>query len=95
MHLEHSNSIRHCGVKQQLLLGSKGTVNETLRQTLELKIAKLAVRSSTRLRKTSVRTLWRGWLPPKWKKRLPTAYALATFRGSVPTNQKNKWQHTY
>jgi hypothetical protein len=56
-------------IKRQLLLGAEKTVNETLRQALELQ----AIFPAARPGKTNVRTLWRGWPSPKRKKRLPTA----------------------
>jgi hypothetical protein len=56
-------------IKRQLLLGAKKTVNETLRQALELQaMFPAAIRG-----KTSVRTLCRGRSSSKQKKRLPTA----------------------
>jgi hypothetical protein len=44
-----------------------------IRQTLELKIAKLIVGSSIGLQRMSVRALWRSRFPPKQKKRLQAA----------------------
>jgi hypothetical protein len=35
------------------------------KKTIELKVAKQIVRSSSRLRKMDERTLWRAWPPPK------------------------------
>jgi hypothetical protein len=35
---EGNNGIRSQGLKEQLQLGSKGNINETCRQTLELEI---------------------------------------------------------
>jgi hypothetical protein len=66
-------------IKWQLLLGGKKTLRKNLRQTLELEVIKLAVRSPIRLCKMSDRTLCRIQTPYptpllKWKKRLPTAY---------------------
>jgi hypothetical protein len=63
-------------MKQQLLLGSMRTLNETLRQILQMEITKLIVGSSIRLWKMSMRTLWRSQPPPKQKIRLLTAYML-------------------
>jgi hypothetical protein len=40
--LKFSNGIRDRGLKQQLLLRSKGNVSETLRQTIVLEVIKLA-----------------------------------------------------
>jgi hypothetical protein len=50
------------------------TLNEALRQTLELKVVKLVAVSSIRPQKMSDRALWRSWFSPKQKKRLPMAY---------------------
>jgi hypothetical protein len=47
-----------------------GNVNETFRDTLGLEIAKRMARSSARIRKMSVRTSWKGRLPPKQKKKI-------------------------
>jgi hypothetical protein len=44
-------------------------LNEALRQTLRLEV-KLAAGYSVRIRKMSVKTLWRSWPTPKRKKRL-------------------------
>jgi hypothetical protein len=73
MQLKCSNGIRDWGLKQQLRLGSKGSVNKTFRQALMMEIVKLAVRSSIRIPKMSVKTPWRSQPPPKQKKSLPTA----------------------
>jgi hypothetical protein len=48
---------------------SMGNVNETFRETLGLEIVKRTAGSSARIRKMSVRTLWKGRLSPKQKKR--------------------------
>jgi hypothetical protein len=42
-------------LKQQLHLGSKGNINEALRQTIDLEIVKPAAGSSFRLRNINVR----------------------------------------
>jgi hypothetical protein len=68
------NDIRDQGIKQQVLLGGKRTINETFRQTLELEVLTLAVWSSFRLQKTSHRTLWKCQPSPKRKKKLLTVY---------------------
>jgi hypothetical protein len=68
-----NNGIIDRGLKQQLRLGGKGSVNETLRQTIVLKVIKLAAGSCIRIPKMSVKTLCRSRPPPKRKKRLPTA----------------------
>jgi hypothetical protein len=70
------DGIRYQGTKQQLLLESQRTVNETVRQTLELEFVKLAARSSIRLWKAGDRALWQSQPPPKQKKRLLTSYVL-------------------
>jgi hypothetical protein len=53
---ECNNGIRNRGLKEKLRLGNKKTlskrnVNETLRQTIELKVVKLGAGSSVRIRK--------------------------------------------
>jgi hypothetical protein len=48
-------------------LRSKTAFIKTIGQTRELEVAKQAVESSVRLRKMSVKTLWRSWPPPKRK----------------------------
>jgi hypothetical protein len=70
---EGINGIRIQGIKELLGLGSKGNINKTFRETLELENAKRIAGSSDRIRKMSVRTLWRGRPPPKRKKRPLTA----------------------
>jgi hypothetical protein len=67
-----NNGIRHRGLKQQLRLGSKGNVNEALKQTMGLEV-KLGVGTSVRFPKMSVKTLWKCLSPPMRKKILPTA----------------------
>jgi hypothetical protein len=53
-------------MKQHLLLGGEKMLKEALMQTtLELKVVKLTVESSIRLRKTSDRALWTSRPPPK------------------------------
>jgi hypothetical protein len=69
---KHNNGIRDQGLKQQLLRGN-GNVNEARRQTIVLEVVKLAAWISNRIRKMSVKTLWRNWPPPLLKKRLPIA----------------------
>jgi hypothetical protein len=54
------NSIWEWSIKWQLLLGGKKTLNKDLRQTLELEVIKLAVRSPIRSCKMSDRTLLRS-----------------------------------
>jgi hypothetical protein len=56
-----------------LHLGNKKTVIEALRWIRGLEVTKWITESSTRPWNTSDWTLWRGQLPPKWKKRLQTA----------------------
>jgi hypothetical protein len=68
-----NNGIRDRDLKQQLTLGSKGDINEIFRQILRLEIAKKIARFSARIRKMSVKTLWRSRPPSKRKKRLQTA----------------------
>jgi hypothetical protein len=66
---ECSNGIRSRGLKERLHLGSRRTLNKTFTQTIELEIAKQTVRTSIRLQKMNVRTLWRAQPPLKQKKR--------------------------
>jgi hypothetical protein len=65
--LQCNNGIRYRGLKEWLCLGSKGNFNETFRETVRLEITKSG--SSVRIWKMSVRTLWRGRLCLKQKKR--------------------------
>jgi hypothetical protein len=58
-----SNSIQNQDLKERLHLGGKRNVNETLREALGLEIRKKLARSSIRIRRIGVSTLWRG-LPP-------------------------------
>jgi hypothetical protein len=60
---ECNNDIRDRGANQQLLLRKKRTLNKILRRSEVLEIANLIVRSSVRLRRTGVMTLWRGRSP--------------------------------
>jgi hypothetical protein len=71
---ECNNGIRDRGATQQLLLRKERTLNKIFRRTVELEIRKWTVGSSIRPWKASDRILWRGWPPPKWKKRPPTVY---------------------
>jgi hypothetical protein len=59
--------IRDWGIIRQVLLGDEKTLHDALRQTLELEIIKLVLRSSIRLWKTSDRTLWRSQSPSQWR----------------------------
>jgi hypothetical protein len=70
---ECNNGIRSQGLKQQLHLGNNETFYEALEQTIELEIVKRTIAYSVRIRKTSVKTLWRSRPPPKRKKRLLAA----------------------
>jgi hypothetical protein len=65
--LKCNNDIRYRGLKQQLRLGSKGNVNETLRGTAVLAVVKLAAGSSVGIQKMSVKTMWRSRPPHKRK----------------------------
>jgi hypothetical protein len=68
--LECNNGTRNRDLKEQLCLGSKGkNVTETFRETLRMEITKRIAGASVRIRKMSVRTLWRGRPPLKQKKR--------------------------
>jgi hypothetical protein len=68
-----SSSIRDQGIKPQLLLGGKRTLNIAFKQTLELAIIGFSIRRW----KTSDRALWRSQPSPKRKTRLLTAYVPA------------------
>jgi hypothetical protein len=59
------DGIRERRIKWLLLLGGKRTVNEAVKQTLELEVVKLAVGSPAKLWETSDRALWRSLPPPK------------------------------
>jgi hypothetical protein len=76
-------------------MGSERTVNEALRQTPELEVAKLAVGFSARPRKTSDRALCRSSSALYQTKEeinasslVGAARAPATSGSSVPTNRK-------
>jgi hypothetical protein len=85
------NGIREWSIKWQLLLWGERMVNEALRQTLEMWVVKLAVRSPVRLRKTSDRILWRS---PHPEPNEENTGALAIFKSSVPMNRnKCRTQH--
>jgi hypothetical protein len=66
------NGIRGRIRRQEPRLGSRAALNKTFRKTVELEVAKQTVGTSTRLRKMSARTLWRGRPHPKRKKSLFT-----------------------
>jgi hypothetical protein len=82
------------GLRRRHNMGSERTVNEALRQTLELEVVQLAVGFSTRFRKRVDRAFRRSRPSPKWKQRLQTAHVLApvrapgTFEISVPKDRK-------
>jgi hypothetical protein len=67
------NGIRGRSRRQELRLGSVKTLHEVLGQTLELEVVKREVAFSSRLRKVIDWILWRGWSPPKRKKKPLTA----------------------
>jgi hypothetical protein len=67
------NGIRGRSERQQLPLGWKESFYEALGQTIELETAKRRVGSFMKIRKTSVKTLWRSRSLPKPKKKLQTA----------------------
>jgi hypothetical protein len=69
---KRNSGIRDRGLRWGLHLGSRETFYEALRQIISLEVAKQAVKSSVRLRKASVKTLWRSQPPSKQKKRLHT-----------------------
>jgi hypothetical protein len=57
---ESISGIRIQGLKKQLRLGKEKTSGRIIRKALVLVIAKRTAGSSVRIRKMSVRTLWRG-----------------------------------
>jgi hypothetical protein len=72
---ECKNGIRNPGLKQQIRLGNKKTlnkrnVNKAPRQTIVLEAVKLAAGSSTWIRKMGVKASWRSQPQPKCKNRL-------------------------
>jgi hypothetical protein len=62
---ECNNGIRNRDLQELLRLESKGKVNKTFRETLGLEITKRTAGSSIRIRKMSVRALWRVRSPLK------------------------------
>jgi hypothetical protein len=65
------NDIRNRSLKQQQRLENKKrhnnrNVNKALRRTIGLEVVRLSVGSSSRIRKLSVKTLWRSRTPPKF-----------------------------
>jgi hypothetical protein len=69
---EGVNGIRNQDSRQQLGLENTENVNETFKETLGLEITKRIAESSIRIRKMSVRTLWKDEPHPKCKKKLHT-----------------------
>jgi hypothetical protein len=67
---ESSNGIRNQGPGQQLRLRKERISGRIFGNTIGLEIMKRTVWSPVRIRKMSVRTLWRGRPPLKRKKRL-------------------------
>jgi hypothetical protein len=55
---------------EEAMTGNTGNVDTTFRKTMRLKIAKRIARSTVGLQQIKGRSLWRGWLPQKQKKRL-------------------------
>jgi hypothetical protein len=55
--------------RRQLCLKIERTTEGIDGKTIELEIVKLAVGISSRMRTIMDWTLWRGWPPPKWKKK--------------------------
>jgi hypothetical protein len=56
--------------KEQLCLGNGRTTSGIYRKTIGLEIMNRAVGISSELRRIRNWTLWSGWPPPKWKKKL-------------------------
>jgi hypothetical protein len=65
MHPECNNGVRHNGVKQHLLLGKKENCEQDTQADPRTGDCKPSSQVSTRVRKMSVRMLWRGWPLPK------------------------------
>jgi hypothetical protein len=68
MCLEGTNGTRNRDFKEQLRLGNERTTSVIYRKTIMLEIVKRAVRISSRMRKVTDWTLWRGQPPPKTKR---------------------------
>jgi hypothetical protein len=66
--LEGTNGTRNQDFKEQLCLGNERTTSGIYRKTIGLEIIKRAVRISSRMRKVTDLTLWRGRPPPKRKR---------------------------
>jgi hypothetical protein len=64
---KRNSAIRERGLRLELCLQSRETFYEAFGQIIGLVVVKRAVESSIRLRKMSVKTLWRSWAPPKRK----------------------------
>jgi hypothetical protein len=61
---EYKNGIWNRSLRDQLCLESKKIFYENLGQTIGLEIVKRTIGSPMRIRKTSVKTLWRSRPPP-------------------------------
>jgi hypothetical protein len=61
--------IREWSSRQLTPLGRRGPACKTLKKTLELEFVKRANGMSSGFWKMRKWTLWRGWPPPKWKKK--------------------------
>jgi hypothetical protein len=69
---EGINEIRNQGSRQEPHLSSRTALGRIFRKTAELEITKQTVGTSIRLQKIRDWTVWRGWVPPKQKKRWHT-----------------------
>jgi hypothetical protein len=69
---EGINGIRNPDLQKQLCLRKERTCSRNFRKTLELEVTIKKVRTSIRPCKMRDWILWRGWSPPKLKKRLHT-----------------------
>jgi hypothetical protein len=75
-------------LRQEPRLGSRTTFGRIFRKTTVLEIRKRIVGTSIRLRKMSVRILWRGLPPPKQRLRTMDVRTQAISRTCGHTNQR-------
>jgi hypothetical protein len=59
------NGITDGSLKEEMPLRSKGIFHDAFEQIIGLEVGNRAVESYFRIRKLSVRALWRSWLSPK------------------------------
>jgi hypothetical protein len=89
------NGLRGRRRSYELILENKEMFHEALGQTIGLEVVKYAVGSSVRIRKTSVKTLWRSRPPPKRKNTLLAACVPALYDHrplpEVFSSKRKKW----